>query len=182
MKLYEISLKLEETWNNLQAKLDDLAQLALELNDVEVKIRENELYAQYETELQSLEGTHAEKCLDIASYTKSLEAEAEAIKAEEDKLKARRKRNERSIDFLKTYLRNHMEPGHNLKNSHCVISWRKSSGVIVTCKAEDLPKEYQRVTIFVDAKKDALKEALLAGDEALQGKAMIEERHNIIIK
>ena len=180
MKLYEISLGLQQLWEDLQNKIYLLEDL--NLSPEEYKKQEEHLYKEHEKALLSLEGTHADKCLDVASYVKNLTAEEEAISAEEVKLRARRKRCERTVEFYKMYLRSHMEPGHNIKNGHVVIGWRKSSAVVVNCKAEDLPKEFQRTTIFIEPKRDSIKEAILAGDETLLGKATIEERYNIQIK
>ena len=156
MKLYEISLGLQELWEDLQNKIYLLEDL--NLSPEEYKKQEEHLYKEHEKALLSLEGTHAVK------------------------LRARRKRCERTVEFYKMYLRSHMEPGHNIKNGHVVIGWRKSSAVVVNCKAEDLPKEFQRTTIFIEPKRDSIKEAILAGDETLFGKATIEERYNIQIK
>jgi len=180
MKLYEITLGLQKLWDELQNKIDALE--SLELAPEEYKRQEEALYSEHEKLLLTMEGTHADKCLDVATYVKSLESESEAIAFEESRLKARRKRLDRNIEFYKFYLRNHMEPGHNIKNAKVVIGWRKSSAVVVTCKAEELPKEYQRTTIFIEPKRDAIKEAILAGDETLLGKAVVEERYNIQIR
>jgi hypothetical protein len=180
MKLYEITLTLEKLWDDLQGKIAALEEKNLTVEDY--KREEDALYLEHEKALLSMEGTHTNKCLDVAAYIKNLSAEEQAVTNEEVKLKLRRKRLEKNVDFYKAYLRNHMEPGYNVKDSRVVISWRKSSAVVVYCKPEDLPLEYQRRTIFIEPKRDAIKDGLLAGDETLKDKAVVEERQNIIIK
>lgn len=169
MKLYEISLELEALSENLGAALGIEDQNA----------REAALASLGET-LKTMEGTHADKCLDVACAIKGAEAEAEAIKNEKDVLAARQKAAQSRADWLRAYLAGNMEPGTNLKDARAVISWRKSSGVVLDTDAEKLPSAYQTITVKANLSK--LKEAINETPSETAGLAHIEERFNLQIK
>lgn len=59
--------------------------------------------------LEGIEGEFDEKAENIAVYIKSMLAMAKTLKAEEDNLKARRKRCEKSAERMKAYLLNSMQ-------------------------------------------------------------------------
>lgn len=89
IKLYELSNTINEVWNLLESE------------DVDLEV--------IESTLLSLEAAFEEKADGIASIMKSLDAEAEAIKAEEVRLAARRKAAENRKEWLKWYLEREME-------------------------------------------------------------------------
>jgi hypothetical protein len=173
MKLYEISGNLSTLWDEIDAAIADAEdQTAL---DAALK--------HYEGELAKMEGTHAQKCLDIACLIKGLEAEAEAVKAEETRLKERRQSAEKRAEWLRAYLSSHMEPGTNLKDARSVIGWRKSEAVELLAIPEQLPPAFVCTKTIVDADKTAIKDALKAGPvPALEGKAQLVTRYNLQLK
>ena len=173
MKLYEITSNMLALWDEIEAAMTG-AQDQTELDSA---------LKHYETKLKELDGTHTNKCLDIACLIKSVEAEAEAIKAEKDKLAARQSAAEKKAEWLRSYLSDSMEPGTNLKDARAIIGWRKSEGVDVTVAAAVLPPEYVRTKTTIDADKTKIKDALKAGPvPELYGKASLTTRFNIQIK
>lgn len=78
--------------------------------------------------LEGLQLARAEKCENIALFYKNLTAEAEAIKAEEQKLAERRKAAEskaaRLLEYLKTALN-----GEKLETPRVKCSYRKTQSV-----------------------------------------------------
>ena len=169
MKLYEISLELEALSDNLASALAIEDQSAREA-----------ALASLGGTLSAMEGTHAEKCLDVACAIKGAEAEAEAIKTEKDTLAARQKAAQSRADWLRAYLAGNMEPGTNLKDARAVISWRKSQGVVLDTDAEKLPAVFQSVKVTANLSK--LKDAIKETPSETAGLAHLEERFNIQIK
>lgn len=72
------------------------------------KYRADLLQAWFDT-LEGIEGEFEIKAENTAQYIKSLKAEEAAIKAEENKLRSRRKTYERRIECMMIYLRNCMQ-------------------------------------------------------------------------
>lgn len=171
MHLYEITTQLATLWETAADVLDSGNTDATE---------QGKALARLEEQLKQIEGTHAEKCLNIACLIKNTEAEADAVKAEEVKLAARRKSAERKAEWLRTYLAGNMEPGTNLKDPRAVIGWRKSTAVEVSVKPEELPEGLRRTKIVVEADKTAIKASLETGT-SVPGCALVQ-RFNIQIK
>ena len=97
-KLFEIS-------NDFAALFDNYEEL-METTEEEDKADIEQAW--FDT-LTGIEGEFEVKAESIAQYIKQLNSEAEAIKAEEKKLAARRKAKENSVTRMKDYLKNCME-------------------------------------------------------------------------
>lgn len=171
MKLYEMTAELTALMENIAALLDN--------DEMEPQAKEFALAA-LNQQLGALEGTHAEKCLNLACLIKNVEGEAEMISVEEKRLSARRKAAERRADWLRQYLVGNMEPGTNLKDARATISWRKSTAVEIEVRPEDLPENLRRTKIIHEADKAAIKINLEAGQEIPGCK--IATRFNLQIK
>ncbi len=171
MKLYEITANIALFW-------DQATEIIDEQNGDPAEQEKALVYL--ENQLKALEGTHADKCLNIACLIKNIEAESEAIKAEEKKLSDRRKSSERKSEWLRTYLANNMEPGTNLKDPRAAIGWRKSSAVEVTIDPEQLPENLRRTKVIIEADKAAIKINLESG-QVIEGCALVQ-RFNLQIK
>lgn len=117
MKLYELT----ELFSELFSQFDYINEYEPDTNadgqpiDGDGNIIENVdaykdkmLSAWFDT-LEGIEGEFDEKAENIAVYIKSMLAMAKTLKAEEDNLKARRKRCEKSAERMKTYLLNSMQ-------------------------------------------------------------------------
>ena len=152
MNLYEINQEImscwdEETGEILDVQRFDALQLALE---------------------DKLEG--------IGCYIKNLEAEAAALKAEEQAFAARRKRAENKAASLKNYLSGYLQ-GCPFETLRVKVSFRKSESLEVSESAV-IPEEYLKYS--VDVNKADLKAAVKAG-LVLDGVQLVQ-RNNIQIK
>jgi len=173
MKLYELSINLQNLWDSANELLQ---------NEELTQDQKDEILLNLEKDLKATEGDHVKKCLDIACLIKGLDNEAEAIKREESNLAIRRKRIEKSTEWLRGYLSNNIEAGSSLKDARATLSWRKSQAVNLLVEVGSLPEKYQRKNIFIEANKTEIKNGLLSGDTSLQGLAHIEEKMNLQIK
>lgn len=152
MNLYAINQEImscwdEETGEILDVQKFDAMQLALE---------------------DKLEG--------IGLYIKNLEAEAAALKAEEQAFAARRKRAENKAASLKNYLSGYLQ-GCPFETLRVKVSFRKSESLEVSESAV-IPEEYLKYS--VDVNKAELKKAVKSG-LVLDGVQLVQ-RNNIQIK
>ena len=131
--------------------------------------------------LETLQMEHDAKIEGIGCWIKDLNAEAAAIKAEEENLRKRRQSSERKAESLKGYLAWTLQ-GEKFKSSKVAISWRRSEAAELDPDMDpvQLPLKFQRVKVSVDPDKTALKEALKAGEE-IPGVKLVEKQ-NIQIK
>ena len=132
--------------------------------------------------LEALQMDREQKLEGIALWVKDLNAEAAAIKAEEDALKRRRQSTEKKADSLRGYLSYALNGAEKFKTSKVAISWRRSETAELLDGVDpvSLPLEYQRVKVAVEPDKTKLKEALKAG-KTIEGVELVE-RQNIQIK
>ena len=118
-----------------------------------------------------------EKIENVACWIKNLTAEAEAIKAEKEKLAKRQKQAEAKAESLKKWLAFALE-GEKFTTARVAISYCKS--VSVQVDESLLDKKYMKEKVTYTPDKTALKKALQAG-ENIEG-AYLEEKQNIQIK
>lgn len=132
-------------------------------------------------QLEALQMDRETKVENVALWVKDLNAEAAAIKAEEEALKKRRQSTENKADSLKRYL-SWALAGDKFKTARVAISYRRSETVELAegFDPAQLPLEYQRVKVSVDPDKTRLKEALKEGKE-IPGVELVEKT-NIQIK
>jgi hypothetical protein len=95
-RLYDIADQFKELFD----RYDDMIDTEEDAEDIE--------QAWFDT-LEGIEGEFECKAESVAQYIKELNAEAEAIKAEEKKLSARRKAKENAAIRMKDYLKSCME-------------------------------------------------------------------------
>lgn len=134
-----------------------------------------------EENLSSLEMARNEKLEAVALYIKSLEAEAEAMKAEAKKLADRREAKERKAERLRSYISNSMQAlgDTKLETAKVALSFRKSESVDVY-EPSLLPAEYTKSKTTVTPDKTAIKAAIKAGQEVAG--ATLEVKQNLQIK
>ena len=110
---------------------------------------------------------------------RELKAEADAIKAEEERLAKRRKALENKSERLKNYMMPALEAmGGKVKGVMASVRIGKSQAVTVF-EPDALPDAFKRVVTKVDPDKVALKKALKAGED-IPG-AALEDRHSVVI-
>ena len=138
--------------------------------------------------LESITCLLEDKADNIACLIKNLMAEAEAIKAEEDKLKARRtaklKRAERLTQYLSDTL---LRSGHtNIETARNVISFRQTPPKVVIANEDDFIQwAYHNHPDFLktslpDINRIAVKNAIASGEKILG--ASLESSQSIQIK
>ena len=133
-----------------------------------------------EADFEAIEALNAErdrKVDNIALYYKELLADAEALKAESDKLAARAKIAKNKAERLKDYLSRSMN-GQPFESSRNKISWRTSATVEVN--EQILPKKYFTKKIELKPDKTTLKDLLKSGTK-IKGAELVEHK-NIQIK
>lgn len=171
MKLYDILSEIEIIF----ATIDDI----LANPEASPEAKEGAL-AGLQAQLAELTLAKEEKMLWLAKKVINLEAEAEAVKAEKQKLAARQARLEKQVEGIKVFMQSALTPGTKLRDGAVQIGWRKSTGVVLKGDVATLPAKFQRIK--VEAATSAIKEALQAGDSEAMEYALLEERNNIQIK
>lgn len=162
MKIYEIPGALRELLDRLDADPDT----------GEVDGEALAAYAEYNA-------AAAEKLEGTACYCRELLAEAEAIKAEEERLAKRRKALENKSERLKNYMMPALEAmGGKVKGVMASVRIGKSQAVTVF-DIDALPDAFKHVKTTIDPDKVALKKDLKSG-EVIPG-AALEDRQSVVI-
>lgn len=127
-----------------------------------------------EADLNALNMAFNDKLEACALYTKGLEAEAEAIKAEEKRLAERRRRLERRSERMRGYILRHLAevPDRKLSTARCELRTRKSQRVEVV-NEEQLPIDFLNEKLVRTPNKAAIKKAIKLG-ETVPGAALVE--------
>lgn len=165
MHLYEINTEIDKAIETMMANVDPETG----------EVRQEDL-----DRLGELQIARDEKLENIGCYIKNLEAEAKAIKEEEQALKKRRETKEHQAESLAKYI-TQMLGGEKWESSKVAFTFRKSKAVVIDeAYIENIPKEY---LVEQDPKidKKALKADIEAGKN-LEGIAHIEERINLSVK
>lgn len=118
-----------------------------------------------EDDLEALDMALDEKLEATALYVKSLDAEADAIKAEEKRLNDRRKSIEKRSESLEDYIARTMVRSGKKKveTPKCLLRTRKTERVEVLDKSE-VPDYFMRSKLVIEPDKNELKKRLKAGE------------------
>lgn len=165
--------------------MESLYELSEQMRNFEFKIDEETGEVLNIDELNQLNMRFDEKTENIVKYIKNLNAEAQALKNEEDSIKSRRQAKERKIESLRRYLGAVMEANdrQRVEFTSGVASFRKSNAVEVDEKFLTWAQKSARnefLNVKLDINKGAIKEALQNG-EAFEFARMVE-RKNLHIK
>lgn len=150
MSLYEIDSRIKAIIDGLYDSVDENG----EVGEVDF------------TELEQLQEDRKTKLENIALYIKNTEAEAKAIKAEEEKLTKRRKSLENKAERLRDLMIYSMQASQEptLETARCKAKL-KDNEVTEILDLESIPKEYIKVKVDKSADKTAIKKAIKAGEE-----------------
>ena len=117
--------------------------------------------------LEGIDGEIEIKAEGYAKVIKNLAAEAEALKAEEERLYKRRKVKENAIARMKANLQASMEATGKTKFKTELFSFSVQANapavVLDVEEPSEVPEEYRKVTVDFD--KTAIKEALKKGEK-----------------
>lgn len=165
--------------------MESLYELSEQIRNFEFKIDEETGEVLNVDELNQINMKFDEKAENIIKYIKNLDAEAQALKNEEDSIKGRRQAKERKIESLRRYLSGIMQANDRQKIEFTsgVATFRKSNVVEVDDKFLTWARMSERsefLNMKLDINKGAIKEALKNG-EALQF-AHLVEKNNLQIK
>jgi hypothetical protein len=123
------------------------------------------------------------KALNVASYIRHLEAITKARKDEIKRLQTLAKQSENQANRLRDYLIEHMNRTGKTKiegvNSKLSLR-RKPPQLQILCDVEDLPEEYQKVSIAPD--KTKLKEFIKANGDLTFAKLTDSNEYSLTIK
>lgn len=117
-------------------------------------------------DLQQFEALQMERDAKIEGmccYIKNKLAEADAIDAEANTLSHRSGIIRKEVERCKAYLAGALY-GEKFETPRCKITWRKSE-VCNVLSMEEIPDEYKRTKVTVDADKTAIKKAIKGGAE-----------------
>lgn len=118
------------------------------------------------TELEQLQEDRKTKLENIALYIKNTEAEAKAIKAEEEKLAKRRKSLENKAERLRNLMITSMQASKEpmLETARCKAKLKDNEQTEIL-DLDSIPEEYIKVKVDRSADKTAIKKAIKAGEE-----------------
>lgn len=160
--LYEINSNIEEIISRMYEEMEETGEISEETTD----------------KLTWLKEERDTKIENIGCYIKNLKSEAEAIKEEEKRLKARREAKENLMERLKFYVSRTLD-GQKFESPRVAFSYRKSEAVAILDESA-IPEVFMKVKTETVPDKVKIKEALKAG-EAVPG-TDLEVKNNLQIK
>lgn len=114
-------------------------------------------------QFEALQMERVQKIEGMCCYIKNKLAEADAIDAEAYTLSHRSGVIRKEVERCKAYLAGALY-GEKFETPRCKITWRKSE-VCNVLSMEEIPEEYKRTKVTIDADKTAIKKAIKAGAE-----------------
>jgi hypothetical protein len=154
-------------------------QIAIARAEEFAEAHEGEISERIAKELDAIEMLRDEKIGNVARLYKNIEAEAEAVKAEETRLKDRQKTLENRATKLKEWVAQFMQPGETYMDGAVKLSWRGSEETVVDDETA-VPDAYCKIVREVS--KSLLKAAVKADPEAFAGVARVVKKQNLQIK
>lgn len=138
--------------------------------------------------LEDLEKAQADRAglehmlCNLACMALEYEGEAEAMEAQAARIAQAAAGVKKKGAGIRSFIAGRLGPEDKIKDDRVKLSMRKSEVVDLAegVKAEDLPLEFQRTTLKVEAEKALLKSALKAG-QVIDG-VSITTRYNLQIK
>ena len=173
------------------ANLYDIDERLLTLMNEGFDTEDGTIYENQEELSKAIDSVAMEldsKLENIGCYIKNLTSDIDAYKAEEDKLRAKRKSAENKIESLKRYLDGYLTSVYTddehktkwkLKTARCTMGYRKSTTVNIP-DIEKLDKKFVKIKTEVSADKLGLAKVLKAGEE-VEG-ASLQTNYNLSIR
>ena len=158
-------------------EINEMLRSAIEAAEEKIDFETGEIPDDWGVFLDEIQMEHDKKCLSIGALIREKLAEAEAMKAEAQRILKRYNTETNAVKRLKEYLVNNMQVGEKLKDNRVSIGWRESRSVVVTDESK-LPEDCFR--IVRELSKTEVKKRIESGDE-IDG-AHIQEKHYIQIR
>lgn len=115
--------------------------------------------------LEAIEGEFEQKAVNVAAFLRQMEAEAEAIKAAEERMSRRRRALENRARWFRDYIKVGMEVIGTKKVSSpwFVLSIQNNPPAVDVFDQEAIPAEFREVVTETRINKTAIKDAIGAG-------------------
>lgn len=157
----------------------DLNNLLQEVESELIDPETGEISLEAEEKLADIFREKQAKICDYGAWIKNLNAEAEAIKAEEDRLKSRRLRIKKKIDSISYLITSNVELDFKAKDSRVEMSIRRSESVDLV-NPDSLPEKYTNKKVNIYPDKIAIKKAIKSGEKVPGAK--IKVNHSLSVK
>jgi hypothetical protein len=131
----------------------------------QVQEMEGELTSELESALEITKNELEVKSIAYVEVIKAKESFNTRIEEEIKRLQAMKKSNDKLVDRLKNNLLNAVNLFGNFEAGFLKFSTRKSTSVVVTIEANDLPKEFKTIKVTEAPDKTAIKKAIEQGQE-----------------
>lgn len=126
------------------------------------------------SQLEALQEEKATKIENIALYIKNLDAEAAAIKGEEENLASRRKRKEKRAESLRNYLLNNLDEPV-FESARCSLKIKETDQTEILDESL-IPDEFMNIKMDRKPDKNAIKKAIKEGKE-VAGATVIKKKN-----
>lgn len=133
--------------------------------------------------MSSIEGELLDKGKNVAAYFQNLDADIDAMKAAESRIKARRVIIESKSARLKEYLRFNMEQAGitKIECSEFSVSLRKGVDSVEVMDESLIPTQFINEKITRTPDKNSIKAAIKKGEE-VEGARLVKGKSSLIIK
>jgi phage host-nuclease inhibitor protein Gam len=143
----------------------------LEATDDPVELADVEAVAEVKAQLALVDQLMLQKQESYVSVIRSLEAMADARKAEADRLRDRAKTAERHADWLRARLLTHMQTTgrERIETSRFTLTIRQNPPSVTVLDAAAVPHEFERTKWIIDVDKRAILAHVKATGEIVPG-------------
>lgn len=149
MNLYELTTAYQQLIDALERSAEE---------------NEGEVNSDLESMLEAIEGQRNEKIINCAKVALNFKAQAQAVKAEMDRLKKRKEWCEKQEENIKGWMNLSLEEGEKVQDALFTVSKRKSKAVNIIDESL-IPGAYQREKITIAPDKKLIKETIDEGGQ-----------------
>lgn len=163
-----------------------LYKITESMQNVQDMIEDGVPVEQLQDTIELIEMDFKEKAESILFVIANMNAEVEACKVEENRIKARRITRENSIARLKEYLLYNMQELNSGKidNGIMTASLRKGAPALEILDEDLIPADYKKITVNTATDKKGLLKALkeLEEGETIPGAQVVQGKNTLTIK
>ena len=164
MKLYELTMQ-------YQRLLDEIEEAEGELTDEQWEM------------LEILDGAFDDKVENLAKFIRSIQADADAVKTERQRLAAREKSLGNKVDWLKRYLQQSLEAAgkDKVKGRVLNVSLRKAPVSCVVRDLDQVPPTFKEEITEIKVDRTAVIRHFKDTGEVLPGVEMVTDKRYVAI-